>query len=223
MTDLYEYYWLIGTRIDDISEYHPHEQKAGPKRAFCRMCKDVLDDWYPKTLAVELQNVDRAVSIRCGPSRKNRACIRIIHADVWNQIAHLCPTAVRGEVSLWEREFLVPSTEWVCVLFPPAEQVHIRGSYTPERSITGGVAHHVCPGCHRQRYYACNDQHLVRCQVPKNKSVFMSRIGDLVIAEPIAQAMDWASFSDFEYQRLPVLEKPLDGMRLIGDPDWSAM
>lgn len=215
----HEYYWRIGTRIDEWSNYEPHEQRVTPQRAFCKKCYAVLDDWYPKPLEIELQNIDvvRAVSLSCGPSRRSRCKARVIHADVWRQIAHLCPTAAIGNVSIWRGEFLRPADEWVAVRFPPSELVHVRGSYHPQYA---SPAHGVCSACGRQKYFATHDPHLVRCQIPPDRPVFMDWNDYVIIAEPVARAMDWSGFPDFEYERLPVLDRPLDGLRLLGDPQW---
>lgn len=200
-----------------MTEYAWHEQKVMPNRAFCKGCNEIFDYWYPKPIEIEMQNVERAVSLSCGGRYK------VLHHDIWRQVAHLCPTVVFGKVSVWKGEFLHPTHEWVAPMFPPSEMVHVRGSYTPDQSITGGISHHVCTKCNRQLFYASHDRHLVRCQIPDGRPVFMDRLNDLIIAEPIAQQMDWSGFPDFVYDRLPVRDRPLDGMRLLGDPDWSAM
>jgi hypothetical protein len=44
----------------------------------------------------------------------------------------------------------------------------------------------------------------------------------LYVDEWLASTVDWGRFKDLELYPFPVLDKPLDGFQLPGDPDWSS-
>jgi hypothetical protein len=206
-----EYYWWITSRYDD---YDTCYARPWPKTAFCRGCHDVVRDWYPRRIEASLPIVQRAVEIRTSPGH-----VAVVHADLWRQLRRYCPSAIIGPVTIRQGDLDKFTLDWVTVIFPHDELIHVRGTLRSESVPVRGV----CGVCGRQGYYASENPHLVRCQVPKDRPVFMDHVCKWVIAEPLAQRLDWSGFPDLVYERLPVLERPLDGLHLIGDPDWSTM
>jgi hypothetical protein len=202
------WYWWISSWFED---YDFNAQRAFPRRAFCKACRRVVDDWYPRPLEACVEGVRRAVEIQCDAP--------VVHADLWKQLAPHCPTAVCGHVREKIGTNENSTSAWTTVLFPPTEMIHVRGSVDPDTQVP--IAQRVCKTCGRQLYFAAFDPHLVRAQVPKDRPVFMDRTGKLIVAEHLAKALDWSSFDDLRYERLPVRARPSDGMRLQGDPDWS--
>jgi hypothetical protein len=44
----------------------------------------------------------------------------------------------------------------------------------------------------------------------------------LYVDQWLSENLDWPVFDDFSLSAIPVLDRPLDGFRLPGDPDWSS-
>lgn len=221
MSQIDEYYWRIRSTYED---FEMHEQKAMPKRAFCGECHRVVPDWYPRQIGFRLCNIKRAVLVY---AQLSVTCVYVYHTGLWRQIEHLCPNAVIGPVTIQHKDGVDRFTlDWVTILFPTSHLVHIRGSFDTENARRGGhsgVSHYTCNTCNQFAYWAANDLHLLRHRLHSDRPVFMNPFGDLIIAESVAQSLDWSGFPDLKYDRLPVLDRPLDGLRLPGDPDWSAM
>lgn len=212
MTESYDFYWLINSDYrDTVGDYDPGiDSKCRPKSAFCKTCRHVLEGWYPRHVEAWLSKNYRAVLL------EDR--VPLVHTDIWRQLAPYCPNAVIGPVWIQEGDIDRFSLDWVAVLFPANEIVYIRGG------PTSPLKPWICDVCGQQQY--CNisgTRHLVRNRVPKGTAVFQDNCADLIIAEPIAQEIDWSGFPDMYYTRMPVLDRPLDGVRLLGDPDWTAM
>lgn len=206
-----EYYWCIASEYTD---YPMHEAKPGPKAAFCRGCRKVVAGWYPRRTHAALPEVTRAVRILTEPGH-----VAVIHASLWRQVAQHCPDAIIGPVTVRSGDIDKFTLDWVTVLLPEKQLVHVRGTLRSD----GIPARRVCDVCGRQCYFAPENPHLVRCQLPKPGIVFMDHVCRLIIAESLAETLDWRGYPDMVNFRLPVLERPLDGLRLIGDPDWTTM
>jgi hypothetical protein len=204
-----EYYWWITSDYDD---YDACYVRPWPKTAFCRGCNHQVANWYPRRIEVALPPVRRALLLLSQPGD-----VAVIHAGLWRQIERYCPSAILGPATMREGDLDKFTLDWVTVIFPQDELIHVRGTLRSE-SVP---ARRVCDVCGRQCYYASENPHLVRCQVPSNRPVFMDHVSKFVIAEPLAKTLDWSDFPDLVYERLPVLARPLDGLRLIGDPDWN--
>lgn len=190
-------------------------QRGAPKRAICRGCRSIVSDWYPKSVDAELTDeVGLGLWICCD--------VTVIHAELWIQILRHCPSAVVGRVFRGAGESKKLAHEYVTVLFPPSEMVRVRGSWN-NRAYNTEPSHRVCQRCGRQRYFAVNDPHLVRSQIPSGRLVFADWCNRLVIKKSLADVLDWSLFPDRELQPLPVFERPLDGLRLLDDPDWDAL
>jgi hypothetical protein len=219
MTNEYGRYWNVYSNYED---YEMHEQKAGPKRAFCRACERVVQDWYPRPIEANLMGVRRAVTIAT-----RRIGAYVLHADLWRQIAPMCPSAVIGPVTARRGDLDAFTIDWVTLLFPSDEHVHIRGRrpYLENPDDYADIIHRICSECNREICYTANSEnfHLVRATIQPMRPVLMNSFRDLLIAEEVARTLDWSGFPDLRYDVVPVLERPMDGLRLQGDPDWSAM
>lgn len=208
MTNERQLYRWIQSQFED---YDFDDQLIGPKRAFCKACGRLSPQWFPRPLEAVLTAVDTAIYIFC--IRHGRWTV--LHRDLWVQLQPHWPDAVPGPVSLRSAGQVEPSPDWVAVCAPPAQSVVIRGSYMP--------AHRVCPVCHAQLYYCPHDPHLIAGTIPSETPVFYGSGNEVVIAESLARSLDWSMFPDMKYDVLDVRDRPGDGLRLLGDPDWDAM
>lgn len=218
MTAIHEHYWLVHSDFFDTSgDYEPAlDTKGRPKGAFCKCCRRVLDSWYPRHLEGWLRRNYHALLLPLSNAP-------MIHADIWRQLAVHCPSAVTGPVMVQEGDIDRFTLDWVTVLFPPSEIVHASGAPDPNPGRGRSLAPWPCEVCGQEHYFNMfRDMHLVRSRVPEGKSVFWERHNYLIVAEPLAETIDWSGYPDFRYERMPVLDRPLDGIRLRGDPDWSA-
>ena len=196
-------FWWLSSSYED---YDLHEQIGAPKKAFCRGCGGIDSGWYPRWLEAQLSGVSKAVQIQCKAP--------VFHSEVWVQISDLCASAILGPATIRDGDLDRFTLDWVTVLFPPNEVVIVRGRRKH-------AVHRICGVCERQLYFPAHDPHLVRCQIPRDKAVFLDHTNRLIVASDVAEQLDWSRFPDLKYEILPVLEEPLDGLRLLGDPDWS--
>jgi hypothetical protein len=68
--------------------------------------------------------------------------------------------------------------------------------------------------------YPKRPAYLLRRQL-SDALVYQGRSGAFFLAEAVVSEIDWTHFPDMRVQRIDVLDRPLDGRRLPGDPDWD--
>ncbi len=107
------------------------------------------------------------------------------------------------------------STRFETVYMPSMNGVNIRGDASARYWVCSG-------GCGRIRteYEGDGVGYLLRHHQIGNFGIIGGRMF-IVLSKDVLFQHDWDQYSGIEFQRIPILECPLDGFRLPGDPDWS--
>lgn len=85
-----------------------------------------------------------------------------------------------------------------------------------------GSTWRTCPGCSRVMYSWKGEPYVLSKDLD-DRHVYHDVICSVYVDEYLASAIDWRKFKDLKLVPFPVLDRPLDGLRLPGDPDWDAM
>ena len=204
MKHLAEFYYRLHSSYDD---YDSCSARARPKSAFCRGCHQVTRDWYPRHVEVALPTVRRALRIQTSPQR-----VTVLHSDLWQAIEGNCTGAVIGPVTMRAGDLDRFTLSFVTVVCPDDHLVHVR-SRDP-------VVCRMCDECGRQLYVASDEaRHLVGTQLLHAHKVLLDHLNYVLVTETLLHTLPLDLFPDLVLERLPVVDRPLDGFRLAGDPD----
>ncbi|MCW5766930.1 MAG: hypothetical protein KIT68_13255 [Phycisphaeraceae bacterium] len=220
MTHDGEYFWEIFSSDDS---YHSMQAWMRPRKAFCRRCGVQHPDWYPRAVEGCLEGIrSRPMYILATGDRKHSGYGIICSVRLWRHLAPHVPEAIVGRVFDRDKSRAETLNEaWVIPWFPEWLRVLVRASRPPGPPRAPTMPE-VCTECGRPRYTAAWDPHLVRARLPPGRPVLATpHSGNFLIAESLAKTLDWSEFPDLTYERLPVLDRPLDGLRLEGDPPWD--
>ena len=93
----------------------------------------------------------------------------------------------------------------------------------------------VLRGDRNAKYYVCKEcgwvklnmggqrhRYILKKHLPRS-FVFQVDTMDLLLAEDLADLIDWSPWPDVRLDKVKVIDRPFDKHRLPGDPDWDAM
>ncbi|MCB9844672.1 MAG: hypothetical protein H6811_01615 [Phycisphaeraceae bacterium] len=90
-----------------------------------------------------------------------------------------------------------------------------------------GAKYYVCKHCGLPHLEADGTesllQYFIRGHLRGRHAAQVGCHGTFIITPWLRDQIDWSQFPDIELGVYPVLDRPLDGRRFPGDPDWDAM
>jgi len=178
---------------------------------FCTQCKKLKRSGYPEPVDAWIREIERNISIHGLCDMR----LGLIHVRLLERLRPFMEGFVFGNVYRVKdpedtRGRLLASHRTLYadrIIFPrPSKDVQNHGD---------------CPECGlirlggKQKYFVLNDL--------ANRHVWESTLSCLYVSQTVVDAIDWSEFKDLELRPIPVLDRPLDNLRLPGDPDWEAL
>lgn len=173
-------------------------------RAFCKECNTVNRDCYPQPVDAHLKYIPPGMSIGC----VSWAVVGIIHVRLLEHLSDYFGPFAMGQVYDRDGALMAEYRTW-----------YGRPFIQPRGEI--GSKWRACAECGRVFYNWEGDPYFLSYEVGTDH-IYHDAGCRLYVDDWLAQRLDWSEFTDFELYPFPVRDTPLDGLRLPGDPDWSA-
>jgi hypothetical protein len=199
-----------------LSRYEPSELQSrdvwhywSKKNRGCKGCGALGPRFYPRPLDVEFVRRPRGLVCSAAPTWVYReAYLNLV-------LPHLAD-AVVGHCYLGSGSARKVIPEYRSFYSGPGEQIIMRGS--------ASVRYRICEVCGivRTEGWDPGPQYFLSHQL-SDRLAYADQ-GDLIwLTEELVDRIDWAQFRDAEFFPHPVFDRPIDGKRLPGDPDWDRL
>ncbi len=162
-----------------------------------------------KPINVELIDIPTATIVGLALSD-----VLALHEKFYKAIARWLVGCVRGSVHHVTEKGVRTKLPYVTVWTPPHNRLDInRGEWS---------RHNVCPECGCITALNFNDKWSAVESALDNRLAYLSNREYLILDQQLMDRLDLRKkFPDLRTRRVPVLEKPLDGDVLPGDPGWT--
>jgi len=178
---------------------------------FCTQCERLKRARYPEPIDAWIREIERNRSV--GGLRDMR--LRLIHVRLLERLRPFLEGFVFGNV------YRVKDAEDTKGRLLATHRTVYTDPIIFPRPAKDAEDHGNCPECGLNRlggypnYIVLNDL--------ANRHVWQCDLSWLYVSQTVADALDWSEFKDLEPRPIPVLDRPLDNLRLPGDPDWEAL
>jgi len=170
----------------------------------CRGCVRLRRGLYPRPIDVRLRQIG---SRRRSVTFVSQVGIGIIHRRLLDRLGEYLTDFALGEVYDQQGARIDDFRT-----FYSRHPIIVRGSAGSEVKC--------CPLCGEIFYPRKGAPYVLRHQLGPQH---VYQAGMTYVDEWLAARIDWSKFRDLELVAYPVRDRPEDGLRLPGDPDWSAM
>ncbi len=197
----------IAPRREEWFPYAEHEwRRRASGKTFCRGCMRVRWDLYPRPVHVKLEQLSGGMIV----GSTLLAVIGIIHRRLLSVVeeylaSHVSLGDVYDRSGAKLRDFRT---------FYSRDCINVRGSSSSEIRE--------CLICGRVSVLPEGDRYVLTHQLG-DRHIYHDAFCSMYISAWLAGRIDWDRFKEVELYPIPVRTYPQDGLRLPGDPDWSAL
>lgn len=184
------------------------------RRILCEKCRRFLPDAERAPITVQLSEQPLGLGGLVGGAR-----VSVFHRDLFRQLEehvgerHVAGPVVRADGREWP--------DYVsCYTTHP---VYLRGA-RPTTTVFQRIARsYICAQCGwAHTLYAEPPRYLLSWMLD-GRLMYQEATGSMFIEERVVDSIDWTLFPDAELEPILVLDRPLDGLRMPDEPDWSAL
>ena len=177
------------------------------KRCCGQGCAGVRSRFYGEPVNVPLVRRTGA-TIMFGPMAL------IVSIDLYRKLCPEMPEHVQGQCYLTGSEQIIE--EYVTVYSSPQIAAHVRGGI--------GSNYRLCPHCSSPFVEGdgteSQPEYLLSRAFDGHAVAQVGNHGSFVVTREFASTIDWTDYGDLVLYKYDVLDRPIDGARLIGDPIW---
>lgn len=200
------YLYRLQSKADETASGGFDMEKEQYSQIYCPECGGIRPEWKPRPINVVLKDIECPMItciIRGADITKifQKDLIETVRRHFACQIVGQCHVEVDG------------APDYVTCY--STRTIFVRGGK--------GEGYWICPVCGKHSRDRLKRPDNVLRRDLDDSLVFQDAYQRMYFRQALVDEIEWSKFRDAELEKIRIVDRPLDGKRLPGDPDWDAM